>query len=115
MMLERGEDGAARIGGSRAAEFVQLRQIFDPARQAPRDEYPFELSQADVAALKPVLAGTMPLIVVVHRAADLQQVLKPPPHYNPNITLSRPDEARRGADETAAAQVPLLTKPHPPH
>src|SRR3546814_18267374 len=76
MMLELGEDGAARIGGSRAAEFVQLRQIFDLARQPPRDEYPFELSQADVAALKPVLEGTMPLIVVVHRAADIRQVLR---------------------------------------
>src|SRR3546814_14003553 len=74
MMLELGEDGAARIGGSRAAEFVQLRQIFDLARQPPRDEYPLELSQADVAALKPVLEGTMPLIAVVHRAADIRQV-----------------------------------------
>ena len=35
MMLELGEDGAARVGGSRAAEFVQLRQIFDLARQPP--------------------------------------------------------------------------------
>ncbi len=33
MMLELGEDGAARIGGSRAAEFVQLRQILDLARR----------------------------------------------------------------------------------
>ena len=111
MMLELGEDGAARIGGSRAAEFVQLRQIFDLARQAPRDEYPFELSQADVAALKPVLAGTMPLIVVVHRAADIQQVLKLARDYKLKIILSGAEEAWRVADEIAAARVPVLINP----
>jgi imidazolonepropionase-like amidohydrolase len=111
MMLELGEDGAARIGGSRAAEFVQLRQIFDLARQAPRDEYPFELSQADVAALKPVLAGTMPLIVVVHRAADIQQMLKLARDYKLKIILSGAEEAWRVADEIAAANVPVLINP----
>jgi len=111
MMLELGEDGAARIGGSRAAEFVQLRQIFDLARQAPRDEYPFEMSQADVAALKPVLAGTMPLIVVVHRAADIQQVLKLARDYKLKIILSGAEEAWRVAGEIAAANVPVLINP----
>lgn len=111
MMLELGEDGAARIGGSRAAEFVQLRQIFDLARQAPRDEYPFELSQADVASLKPVLAGTMPLIVVVHRAVDIQQMLKLAREYRLKIILSGAEEAWRVADEIAAAKVPVLINP----
>jgi imidazolonepropionase-like amidohydrolase len=111
MMLELGEDGAARVGGSRAAEFVQLRQIFDLARQAPREDYPFELSQADVAALKPVLAGTMPLIVVVHRAADIRQVLKLARDYKLKIILSGAEEAWRVADEIAAAKVPVLVNP----
>ncbi|MBL8651261.1 MAG: amidohydrolase family protein [Sphingopyxis sp.] len=111
MMLELGEDGAARIGGSRAAEFVQLRQIFDLARQAPRDEYPFELSQADVAALKPVLASTMPLIVVVHRASDIQQVLKLARDYKLKIILSGAEEAWRVADEIATARIPVLINP----
>lgn len=111
MMLELGEDGAARAGGSRAAEFVQLRQIFDLARQPPREEYPFELSQADVAALKPVLAGTMPLIVVVHRAADIRQVLKLARDYKLRIILSGAEEAWRVADEIAAAKVPVLVNP----
>jgi imidazolonepropionase-like amidohydrolase len=99
------------FGGSRAAEFVQLRQIFDLARQPPRDEYPFELSQADVAALKPVLAGTMPLIVVVHRAADIRQVLRLARDYKLKIILSGAEEAWRVADEIAAAKVPVLINP----
>ncbi|MBU7590643.1 MAG: amidohydrolase family protein [Sphingopyxis terrae] len=111
MMLELGEDGAARIGGSRAAEFVQLRQIFDLARQPVREDYPFALSQADVAALKPVLAGTMPLIVVVHRAADIRQVLKLARDYKLRIILSGAEEAWRVADEIAAANVPVLINP----
>jgi len=111
MMLELGEDGAARIGGSRAAEFVQLRQIFDLVRQPPRDEYPFELSEADIAALKPVLAGTMPLIVVVHRAADIQQVLKLARDYRLKIILSGAEEAWRVANDIAAAKIPVLLNP----
>jgi imidazolonepropionase-like amidohydrolase len=111
MMLELGEDGAARIGGSRAAEFVQLRQIFDLARQPVRDEYPFDLSQADVAALRPVLAGTMPLIVVVHRASDIQQVLKLARDYKLKVILSGAEEAWRVAGEIAAAKVPVLINP----
>ena len=111
MMLELGEDGAARIGGSRATEFVQLRQIFDLVRQPPRDEYPFELSQADIAALKPVLSGAMPLIVVVHRAADIRQVLTLAREYRLRIILSGAEEAWRVADEIAAAKVPVLINP----
>ncbi len=115
MMLELGEDGAARIGGSRAAEFVQLRQIFDLARQPPRDEYPFELSQADVAALKPVLEGTMPLIVVVHRAADIRQVLRLARDYKLKIILSGAEEAWRVADEIAAAKSARAHQPDLEH
>ncbi|RQW39424.1 amidohydrolase family protein [Novosphingobium sp. LASN5T] len=111
MMLELGEDGAARVGGSRAAEFVQLRQIFDLARQPPREEYPFELSQADLAALRPVLSGAMPLIVVVHRAADIRQVLKLASDYKLKIILSGAEEAWRVAGEIAAARVPVLINP----
>lgn len=111
MMLEFGEDGAARIGGSRAAEFVQLRQILDLVRQPPRSEYPFDLSQADVEALKPVLAGTMPLIAVVHRAADIRQVLKLAREYRLKVILSGAEEAWRVADEIAAAKVPVLINP----
>src|SRR3546814_18018196 len=80
MMLELGEDGAARIGGSRAAEFVPLRQIFDLARQAPRDEHPFELSPADVPAPKPVITRPLPPTLVVPPAAANHQVQNTPTH-----------------------------------
>ena len=111
MLLEVGEDGADRAGGSRAAEFVQLRQIFDLARKPPRDEYPFDLSQADVDAIKPVLAGRMPLVVIVHRAADIRQVLKLGREYGVKIILSGAEEGWEVADEIAAARVPVLLNP----
>lgn len=111
MVLEVGEDGASRAGGSRAAEFVQLRQIFDLARRPPRDEYPFDLSQADIDAMKPVLAGQMPLIVTVHRAADIRQVLKLAREYRLKVILNGAEEAWEVADEIAAARVPVLLNP----
>ena len=111
MVLEVGEDGASRAGGSRAAEFVQLRQIFDLARRPPRDEYPFELSQGDIDAMKPVLAGQMPLIVTVHRAADIRQVLKLAREYRLKVILTGAEEAWEVADEIAAARVPVLLNP----
>lgn len=111
MVLEFGEDGAFRAGGSRAAEFVQLRQIFDLARKPPKDEYPFELSQADLDAIKPVLAGRMPLIVIVHRAADIRQVLRLAREFRLKVILSGAEEAWQVADEIAAARVPVLLNP----
>src|SRR3546814_15707459 len=53
----------------------------------------------------------MPLIVVVHRAADIQQVLKLARDYKLKIILSGAEEAWRVADEIAAAQVPVLINP----
>ena len=53
----------------------------------------------------------MPLIVVVHRAADIQQVLKLARDYKLKIILSGAEEAWRVADEIAAARVPVLINP----
>lgn len=116
MVLELGEDGGARAGGSRAAEFVQLRAIFDNVRlyRARRSAYEsgalrdMGLSSADLAALAPVVAGEMPLIITVHRAADIRQVLALAREYRLRIILNDAEEAWRVADEIATADVPVL-------
>src|SRR3546814_17196452 len=53
----------------------------------------------------------MPLIVVVHRAADIRQVLRLARGYKLKIILSGAEEAWRVADEIAAAKVPVLINP----
>lgn len=112
MVLEVGEDGAARLGGSRASEFVQLREIFSTLkRRKSEGDDDWGLSEADRKALEPVLAGKTPLIVMVHRAADIEQVLSLAQDYRLKVILSGAEEAWRVADKIAAMKVPVLLNP----
>lgn len=111
MVLELGEDGAARLGGSRAAQFVQLREIFASLKVQWTPDNGWGLSEADHRALLPVVAGSMPLIVIVHRAADIRQVLALAKEYPLKLILSGAEEAWQVAAEIAAMKVPVLLNP----
>lgn len=111
MVLELGEDGAARLGGSRAAQFVQLRQIFASLKVQWIPDNDLGLSEADHNALLPVVAGKMPLVVIVHRAADIRQVLTLAKEYPLKLILSGAEEAWQVAAEIAAMKVPVLLNP----
>lgn len=111
MVLELGEDGAARLGGSRAAQFVQLRQIFASLKVQWIPDNDLGLSEADHNALLPVVAGKMPLVVIVHRAADIRQVLALAKQYPLKLILSGAEEAWQVAAEIAAMKVPVLLNP----
>ncbi|WP_446652813.1 amidohydrolase family protein [Blastomonas sp.] len=111
MVLELGEDGAARLGGSRAAQFVQLRQIFASLKVQWLPDNDLGLSEADHNALLPVVTGKMPLVVIVHRAADIRQVLALAKEYPLKLILSGAEEAWQVAPEIAAMKVPVLLNP----
>jgi imidazolonepropionase-like amidohydrolase len=119
MVVELGEDGAARAGGSRAAEFVQLRTLFDNVRlyQSRKQAYDnaalrdLGLSRADLEALIPVVEGRMPLIATVHRAADIRQTLQLARDYRLKLILSGAEEGWRVAREIAEQKVPVLLNP----
>lgn len=112
MVLEVGEDGAARLGGSRASEFVQLREIFLSLKRGKDDEDDdWGLSQADRKALESVITGKTPLIVLVNRAADIEQVLSLAQDFRLKVILSGAEEAWRVADQIAAMKVPVLLNP----
>ena len=119
MVLEFGEDGATRAGGSRAAEFVELRNLLDNAKfyRAHKAAYDsgnlrdLGLSRPDLEALLPVLDGTVPLIVDVHRASDISEVLRLAKEYRLRVILSGAEEAWMVASEIAAARVPVLLNP----
>ena len=82
MIVNLGARGAG--GGSRAGIVARLRQVLDDARQYQlrRGEYnqarmqPLAAPAADLAALQPVLAGTLPVIMIAENHTDITAALR---------------------------------------
>ncbi len=116
MVLVMGEDGARIAGGSRAAQLVMLRAMLDDVRAYAkgRADYDlgrsrrYELSREDLEALIPVVEGREPLMVSVHRAADIRQVLSLAREQGLKVILEGAEEGWSLAPEIAAARVPVL-------
>jgi imidazolonepropionase-like amidohydrolase len=119
MVLNLGEDGAARAGGGRGAAIVSLKAALDDVRFYMRNKQGFDrgdsrdlgLSRADLEALIPVVEGRMPLIVGVNRASDIRMVLKLAREENLKVILDGASEGWEVAGEIAAAGVPVLLNP----
>lgn len=116
MVLILGEEGAGRVGGSRAAEFVLLRSIFQDVRDYEKNKAqydlghsrPLALGREDLEALIPVAEGREPLIATVHRAADILQTLQLAQDEKVNLILEGAEEGYVVAPQIAAAHVPVL-------
>jgi imidazolonepropionase-like amidohydrolase len=114
--LAMGEEGADRVGGSRAAEFVLLKAMFEDVRDFRRNKAAFDeghsremnLSREDLEALVPVVDGREPLIVSVHRAADILQVLRLAREEKLDVILEGAEEGYMVAPQIAAAHVPVM-------
>ena len=119
MVAPFGEAGAGVAGGARGAEFVQFKETLAEVRLYARNKAAYDraglrdlsLSRADLEALIPVANGTMPLIVTVRRAADIQQVLRLAREEGVKIILDGAEEGWLVADQIAAAGVPVLLNP----
>ena len=119
MVAPFGDAGADVAGGARGAEFTLFREILREVRlyAANRSAYDrgdlreLMLSRADLEALIPVVQRRMPLIVTVHRASDIRNVLRLAEEENLDIILDGAEEGWRVADEIAAAGVPVLLNP----
>lgn len=119
MVLELGEAGAERTGGARGSMISALKADLEDVRWYMRNPRSFNfgsardlrLSKADLDALIPVVQGRMTLIVVVHRAADIREVLKLAKQYRLKIALSGAEEGWVVADDIARAGVPVLLHP----
>lgn len=116
MYARMGESGAGAAGGSRAAAWNWLLTAIDDAKAYPRG---FEddgegdiLNRKDAAALKPVVEGRIPLMVEVHRASEILQLLTLR-QREPKIKLIilGAAEGWRVADQIAEAQVPVIVNP----
>jgi len=119
MVAPFGEAGKAVAGGARGAEFVLFKETLAEVRLYARNKAAYDraalrdlsLSRADLEALIPVANGSMPLIVSVNRASDIQQVLRLAREEGVKVILDGAAEGWLVADEIAAAKVPVLLHP----
>ena len=110
---------AGAAGGSRGGASLRLREVLDDARFWRDNRAAFDAggtrglsaSRLDFEALGPVLDGEIPLIVNVHRAADIEAVLRIADDYGLSLVISGASEAWLVADRLAAARVPVIVKP----
>jgi imidazolonepropionase-like amidohydrolase len=114
--LDLGEAGARNAGGSRGAALVLVRAALQDARAYARnrgaydrgDTREFGLSRIDLEALVPVVEGRIPLLVRVHRASDILQVLRLAREEKIKVILEGVEEGWLVAREIAAAGVPVI-------
>jgi imidazolonepropionase-like amidohydrolase len=119
MVAPFGEAGAGVAGGARGAQFVQFKETLAEVRLYARNKAAYDraglrdlsLSRADLEALIPVADGTLPLIVTVHRAADIQQVLRLAREEGIKLILDAAEEGWLVADQIADAGVAVLLNP----
>jgi imidazolonepropionase-like amidohydrolase len=114
--LDLGQAGAANAGGSRGTAMVLVRSALDDARNFARNRAGFEkgasrpygLSRMDLEALVPVVEGRTPLLVRVHRASDIREVLKLAAEQKIKLILEGAEEGWIVAPELARAGVPVM-------
>ena len=115
MFAEFGSTAAAN-SGTRATMVLELREAFEEVRVAglPQKSAPnldSLLSSLDIAALRPVLQGLVPLVVTADRASDIQAVLRLARQYKLRVVINSGAEAWIVARELAAAKVPVIVDP----
>ncbi|MCW8107898.1 amidohydrolase family protein [Alteromonas ponticola] len=117
MKVDVGSDGAEGEGGSRAALWVALETALEEAASVEgklnaQDDWHGMNSRADVAALKKVLSGKMPLFMQADRAADIRQVIAfKKRHPDIKVVLVHGVEAWRVAKQLAANNIPVIIDP----
>ena len=103
--------------GTRAEQIARLRELLDDARAYARNRAAFErgetrsfvATRADLEALQPVLTGTLPLLLAVDQASDIQAALLLGRDYGIRLIIGGGADAWMVADDIARARVPVLT------
>jgi imidazolonepropionase-like amidohydrolase len=115
MVVDLGDAGA-RVAGSHAAAMVLLKAALDDVRAyaAHKEAYDrgqsraYALSREDLEALIPVVEGRTPLLVRVHRAADIRQVIKLAKEQHLKLVIEGAEEGWLVAADLAASGTPVL-------
>lgn len=110
---------AAAAGGSRAVQWVLLRNALREAGRA-RDKplaaaatpgRDLLLGRLDAEALAPVLGGRMPLAILAERESDIRQAARMADDFGIGVVIVGGAEAWRAADLLAARKVPVVLDP----
>lgn len=109
-------DASAGSFQSRGELLGALRDLLSDARTYATRRAAYEANQsrtlaaskADLEALQPVLAGTMPLVVGVDRESDIRAVLALGRQFGLKLVLYGAAEAWQVAAELRAANVPVM-------
>jgi len=110
LFLDFGGDANGLAGGSRAAQFMLLKQAFTEVR-SPKALLPDDqrlLTPAGREALREFIGGTGIFVFDVDRASDILQVLSLAQKERVRIAISGGAEAWRVAPQLAAAKVPVI-------
>jgi imidazolonepropionase-like amidohydrolase len=102
---------------SRGELLLRLRELLEDARLFAEKPDAFEgnnlrslsAGRVHLAALQPVLSGTLPLMVRADRAADIHALLGLAREFRLKLIVLGGAEAWQAADALAAARVPVLT------
>lgn len=110
LYLEFGSDANELSGGSRAAQFMLLKQAFVEARtpKALLADDQRLLTPAGRQALLDFIGGIGVFVIDVDRAADIRQVLAFAQREKIRIAIAGGAEAWRVAAELAVAKVPVI-------
>ena len=113
LFVDVGGDANALSGGSRAAQFMLLRQAFTEARSPklllPSDET--LLTPAGRRTLLSFLEEGRLFVFDADRASDIRQVLAFAREEKLKVAIAGGAEAWRVADELATARVPVILDP----
>jgi imidazolonepropionase-like amidohydrolase len=116
MIVELGETGADRVGGSRAAVWPLFESALRDAREFPgryrSGQGGAVLNEIDAEALQPFARGQALFLAHVESAADIRRVIAFQ-HRNPNLrfVIHGGAEAWQVGDELARARIPVIIDP----
>lgn len=116
MVVELGETGASRAGGSRASLWPAFEAALRDAREYPNRYRSGQggaiLSELDAAALQPFARGQGLFLVHIENAADIRRLIRFK-RDNPGLrfAIHGGAEAWQVADELARAQIPVIVDP----
>ncbi len=117
VMVDMGETGTIRAGGSRAAAMSQLRAAIEDAegffkRYATQSDGGDILSRQDAAAFSRAVEGNIPLFIRVNRAADIMRLVElKSRHRSLDIVIVGGAEAWEVANDIAGANIRVILDP----
>jgi imidazolonepropionase-like amidohydrolase len=110
-----GGSSAKLVGGSTTAAWQLLRNTLDRAGKSGARSRSLQQGQRtstlDDAALRPVLSGSIPLIIQCDRLADIRQAISLQRDYHLKLIILGGAEAWAAARELAAANIPVILDP----